>query len=355
MKNTGPIVLVLGCDQPYFEGLWITLLTTLINTKHNQEFEIFILNGGITHESKDKLEHQIRTLNANTIIHWLDTNGEQFGNVQAMENMSVMCYARLLIPDLIPHSRAIWLDVDLIVNTNIRELWDIQLEKECAMAASLESSPALFIEDVSNLKDLGIPENAPYFNSGVLLLNNTKLREIEFPSRCIEFLETQIGNYKWHDQSAINVLLHGKIQKLPRKWNYLNTLTQSPKDELRVFMDSNHIYHFLQRPKPWQKYLCTLHGEMFYALAKASGLNLNRLNLPENKYEYYKWRYPRLMWAIYLLKNLFKRDQKLIVDMVKEVQEKRSEYRSIRNLHRPEILAVTKRLTDTYKRRVDDA
>ena len=41
------------------------------------------------------------------------------------------CLFRLLIPDLLECPKVIYFDCDVLVNLDIRELWDIDLEGNC--------------------------------------------------------------------------------------------------------------------------------------------------------------------------------------------------------------------------------
>jgi hypothetical protein len=64
-----------------------------------------------------------------------------------------------------------------------------------------------------------LPAAGIYFNSGVMLMNLHELRTQHVFERAVEFLNMWRANYRFHDQSAINFLLHGQIEELPEYWN----------------------------------------------------------------------------------------------------------------------------------------
>jgi lipopolysaccharide biosynthesis glycosyltransferase len=52
-----------------------------------------------------------------------------------------------------------------------------------------------------------------------MLLNLDELRKQNFTDKSFEFFENWKGHYRFHDQSALNFLLHGQIDELPEDWN----------------------------------------------------------------------------------------------------------------------------------------
>jgi hypothetical protein len=64
-----------------------------------------------------------------------------------------------------------------------------------------------------------LPAEGAYFNSGVMLMKLDELRKEGFTEQCLDFLRHWKGHYQFHDQSAINFLLHGRIAELPEYWN----------------------------------------------------------------------------------------------------------------------------------------
>ena len=132
-------------------------------------------------------------------------------------------FFRLLIPQVLPKNieKVVYLDSDIIVNLNIRELFQIDLgDKPLAAVPESKASPDSF-------KGL-IPQNYPvnsrlveyedYFNAGVLLMNLNILRDAE------DFI---MSGVKWcgehpcsaFDQDILNYLFSKSYIKLPEKFN----------------------------------------------------------------------------------------------------------------------------------------
>lgn len=133
---------------------------------------------------------------------------------------------RLLIPDMVPQlDKGIYLDVDMLVNRDICELWDTDLG-EYAMAA---------------VREPGVQR--VYYNSGMLFMNLKILREDEkkygrsLLERCVDVI--QKNNFSFPDQDAINILYANRILPMDDVWNTFTgrEITSDRKAE-------NCIYHY---------------------------------------------------------------------------------------------------------------
>jgi lipopolysaccharide biosynthesis glycosyltransferase len=85
---------------------------------------------------------------------------------------------------------------------------------------------------------LGRAADAPYFNSGVLLLDLQTWRDLGIGHECIRVAETR-DDY-WPDQDALNLVLNGKIKALETRWNFFSTEILS-----REAYEAAHILHFI--------------------------------------------------------------------------------------------------------------
>ena len=119
----------------------------------------------------------------------------------------------LLLPEL---DKVLYLDGDIIVNSDLREMYNLDI-KDYYLAA---------VDDIGLMKNewsevhrrrLGI-ENLEYFNSGVMLLNLKKLREEEMTSKLIEYRTEGINDFM--DQDAFNMCLGKKRLRLPYEYNF---------------------------------------------------------------------------------------------------------------------------------------
>ena len=156
-------------------------------------------------------------------------------------------YFRLLIPDLIPDHRCLYLDSDIFCACDLSDLANFETgDYPVALVpeAPIEKSPDQLV-----FNRLGERARGDYFNAGVSIINCERWRDERIKKQCFEF----IGNNqpKYWDQSALNFVLHGRIAELPKHFNRLSNvrsnwpLFRPPKD------CSGQLVHFVDFPKPW--------------------------------------------------------------------------------------------------------
>jgi lipopolysaccharide biosynthesis glycosyltransferase len=352
-KNTdNPIVLVLAADQNYFEGLWVTLVSLFLCTNTSRHLKIYVFDGGIDNEGKDKLVSVLTKLNTNFSIRWIEPNISRFTGFLSMGG-NYMAYSRLLIPNNIEDPKVIWLDVDLLVLKDIETLWEVEMGEK-ALAACLEAPHTLFRDDVNNLESFDIAKDAPYYNTGVLVMDNEKLIQEGFVEKNLDYLDAELGNYKFHDQSSINVICAGNIFTLDRSYNQLNTIGNGFKFDLEIAKANDCIYHFLQRPKPWQKYRRTVFSQIMYTIAHVSGLELRKLSSFKNLVERGKHRYPVLLHYISLAFGHLTRRSKYGAEIVNEQFANIKKENEQLNRHRDEVENILQLVVTKYLKKIGE-
>lgn len=134
----------------------------------------------------------------------------------------------------------LYIDVDILIKSNIEELFEIEFDTpicaELCFPASLSRGEHLD------------GEASPYFNSGVLLINMDKWRELE-----LEESFKEIGSSKAHlflDQDILNIRFRNNWTRLGRKYNYFHQYGLGEID--LSFSEVPSIIHFVGL-KPWKE------------------------------------------------------------------------------------------------------
>ena len=124
---------------------------------------------------------------------------------------------RLAITDIPLPDKAIYLDCDIVVNMDIRELWDISIE-DCSCAGALDIPDSRFSSTAFGMRIMGC-DVRKYINSGVLLMNIPRIKE----KLDIRQVSTWFKRYrycmKYPDQDLINSCFRGDIEILEDRFN----------------------------------------------------------------------------------------------------------------------------------------
>jgi lipopolysaccharide biosynthesis glycosyltransferase len=131
------------------------------------------------------------------------------------------------------------------------------------------------MRDVLKIQDID-----KYFNSGVMLFDLKRLRNLQYESELVKV--AKINNKYMHDQNVLNSVLQNDYLRLSSRWNYLWQIRYKYKDyNLRMpdelLLDYNKarenpgIVHYLSSPKPWHG--CNWEfSELFWKYAKDTPL-----------------------------------------------------------------------------------
>ena len=148
---------------------------------------------------------------------------------------------RLLLPQVISSeiSKIIYLDTDIIANCDIKEFWQIDVEK-FPLAAVTEISNGMNPKIGLPMCRDGFVKDEDYFNSGVLLINLNQMRtEDKNIMEGVKF-RTEHTDYLHFDQDILNWCFSTKYLKVPNKFN---SFVRNER-KLKLPVDSK-MYHYL--------------------------------------------------------------------------------------------------------------
>jgi lipopolysaccharide biosynthesis glycosyltransferase len=160
---------------------------------------------GITDNNKEKINNLKNKFN-NLSIEYYDINSEQFEGFNIWEDkVNLMTYNRFLMPTIKPNiSKAIYLDSDIILLGDIKELYDIDLQGNIfgTTPDSCHQNTKIieYLSTTSQLKN----KTHKFFNAGVLLCDLDKMREQNTTEELFkiekEIRDTNVQN----DQGVLN-------------------------------------------------------------------------------------------------------------------------------------------------------
>lgn len=159
-------------------------------------------------------------------VEYIQADEKKFKNIgmQCDEHYSSVIYFRLLIPELIPKNvfRILLLDVDIIVNHNLKELYFMDFEGKCLAAAPNMCANCVVVKP-SRKWYTQTRKNWTHYNTGILLWNLKKIREdypenyllqkafqykIEYPT-----FEEEVFNVEFGEDNILTID--------PYVWNYI--------------------------------------------------------------------------------------------------------------------------------------
>ncbi|MEG1641542.1 MAG: glycosyltransferase family 8 protein [Synergistaceae bacterium] len=257
------------CDQSgtYARHAAVTVASIFDNTKSKVCVHI-LHDETLTENNREQLSRLASSFNQE--INFIDISSEmKVFMVKELEKFTNgpergMLF-RLLMPKLISEPKAIYMDCDVIVDMDIRELWEIDLQTK-SLAVVLDVWTLDYIEKGTKLSkrlamlwdSMNIPHNS-YFNSGVLLMNLDKLRQdYDLCSSVITFFREFNKIVLLPDQDYLNYLFVEDRVVIDERFNSIRT-NNITKDNYK-----NKIWHLAGGAKSYRVYSRPYVDELYW-------------------------------------------------------------------------------------------
>lgn len=207
----------------------------------SRPIKLILLYNSLSEENRAELKNIMERFGGSYCDILIDESYFENASLDNNPLYSIEIYYRILLPYITDLSIILWLDADIIVNGDIAELYDKDISGHylAAITDSVEENGGR--EEIK--KAMQMTERT-YFNSGVLLLNNQKIREEIPQGRFFQAIEQYNDILKCPDQDILNKVLGEKCLILPTRYNYQQHTTPGCKAE------NGLILHYIWK-KPW--------------------------------------------------------------------------------------------------------
>jgi lipopolysaccharide biosynthesis glycosyltransferase len=238
------------CDPGYYQHLAVAISSLLANNRNNF-VEIHLISETRDAEAEAKLAASLSRYSQFSFeLHqfaWADKH-----QWPTWDHITAEAYTRIFCPEILDRSidRILYLDADLVVVDDLRPLWETSLD---GVAVAAAPDPFGHVRKGA----LGMPPEAVYVNSGVLLLNLDHWRAEGVTARLADYIRRHGPNLRFHDQDAINAILHARTRLLDLRWNLQVRLIGARRNEaldraaIRRAARSPAIIHYASNRKPW--------------------------------------------------------------------------------------------------------
>lgn len=311
---------ILCCTDDKYAPYYGVMLTSLFDNNKGESFDIYIMTAGLGDDTLK--DYQSLTNQYHAGLHIVIVNEEVLKNcpIRIGDHITIATYYRLLAPMLLPNiEKILYLDGDIIINGNIRPLWETNIDNY-AIAAVIDT---VYNDKEQHIR-LYLPQDAAYFNAGVLLINLCYWRQHDIIEQCLKCIEVNRDQLLYHDQDTLNIVLLNKVKYLPLKYNMqhgfvytflFNKMDEEYKKEILNNLYNPIIIHYSSHRKPWFKRSPLPYAPFFLYYRKHSLWKSLPLTGKISLKEHLRYYYARTVWALgikkeinhYILKKQYKR------------------------------------------------
>lgn len=284
------------------------MVRSLIENSSEQKIRLFVLAVEIKDEIRRRMEASWPKDRVD--IEWIDLDLVGYEtSFASVRYLTQAAYARILIDRLLPRDldRVITLDSDGIMLADISELWKQVHRKHAVIAVRDPCFPRLKDDPSSFVQAIEGDKATPYFNSGVMLIDLKKWRELGISARCLELAKRHPGEAKIADQSLLNAVLKGEWEPLSLRWNcnrrhlamhaYPSLRDQVyPYREVLEAIKKPGFVHFLSSRKPWQSIPFHPHRGLYFEYLQKTEWAAASVAPSDSKSPAQKYQFARLCY-----------------------------------------------------------
>lgn len=210
----------------------------------SDEVKIHIFNDGNLPQEAINNFIQLGMMNKQEIKFYSIELAEDIRNLPMIKKgfLSEASLYRLLIAEKLDKriNKALYLDCDIIVNGNIRDIFNVNLKYSIAAVKDCGIQKNYFLLK----KNMAQFNPDSYFNAGVILFNLERIRrEHNLLEECLFYLR-KYDRDPFTDQSALNYVFENDCMFLPIEFNM-----PPCRDSI---VDEAVIWHFSGANKPWK-------------------------------------------------------------------------------------------------------
>lgn len=242
------------------------MLTSLLENNRQYHIDIYVLTSDISSINRRRFEILEDCYDCSIIFLTPDKELLKNCPIKDGDHVSMAAYYRIICDRLLPNhvKRILYLDCDIIVNTDIMKLYYMDIDGSAVVAACTDSY------DPIHRERLGLTNN--YFCSGVMLFDMKKFREGNYGQKCLDAINENPDKFIYHDQDVLNIVLNNHVEFISPKWNMMSAFLRRDKADMHMsetfkaeieqtlLTESDKlIVHYEYLPKPWQKWVMMPH------------------------------------------------------------------------------------------------
>jgi len=263
-ENAVPILF--AANDSFAPYMAVAIRSILDHATPDHNYDIVVLHKDISENTMKMMQSMTENYD-NASIRFFDMNqflGDyRFYTSVAGGRLTEETYFRLFAGEIFAdgYERVVYLDGDMVVMTDIAQLYEVDLDGYYLAAARDMAGIAYCHKPLNDRleyreKTLGLTEPDNYFIGSPLVMNLNMLRT-DYPERKLIDIASS-REWQQHDQDVLNVICNGgKAKLLHAAWSVLEDygdnhyLPRPLKEEWRESVQDPKIIHYGGDRKPW--------------------------------------------------------------------------------------------------------
>lgn len=213
----------------------ISMISLFENNKELRDLQVYLLGDHVSNENKHVLNEI--AFRYGRECHVVDVPDLNIPKNLTSKRWPKSAFTRMFVGELMPQDvkRVLYLDCDVIVRGRINELinYDMQNYAICAVKDCVSRQYK---------KKIGIEKEGRYVNAGVLLMDLTKMRELNLRGMMFDFMEEYLDVISYADQDVLNGMFKGNFGVLPPQYDVMTQMCCYTYNQILQYRRPSNYY-----------------------------------------------------------------------------------------------------------------
>lgn len=273
-----------------FDGRYVphaaNVMASIVRHAPGAKLRFIVLVADVSDEQKRRMEQAAQ----GSEFVWIDVGDDDLPGYATRGHLNRTVLFRLGLEKLAPADcrRVLYIDADVIVVGDIREMWAADLGPH-AIAAVTDC-----YQNADAFAEMwGLPKGGRYFNAGVQVIDLEKVRATKLFSRALAFVVEHDARLLFGDQDALNYVFWKDAAVLEPTWNVQRFLTSheiaaETAPDRRWGHKRPRLIHYIGMEKPWMR-------NVWHPWAWAYWENLKRTSFAREVARAYRMDFAQMM------------------------------------------------------------
>ncbi len=253
-------------NSSYLKPL-IIMLTSLHKSNPHANIDVYVAHSSLSRMDFDQLEQYTAEQMRICEIKVSDT---MLSSAPISYRYPKEMYYRIFAAQYLPQNldRILYLDPDLVVRKPVDALYQMAFKGNFYIATSHVHEQFRKLNELR----LNMPQDGPYINSGVMMMNLDALRQEQKVDEVLQYIEEYKNRLLLPDQDVLSGLYGDRTLTVdPFTYNlnekyfrFYNLNPANPKKDLDWVRENTVIIHYCGKNKPWLPNYHGKFGEFFH-------------------------------------------------------------------------------------------
>ena len=259
------IPVVFSTDNNFLIPTAVSITSMLAHAHQDTFYHIYILIDELFDMSQKGIIDNLQKGYQKCRIEWRLVDRRLFSKAVVMKrSLTIHTFYKLIIADILEeYDKCIYLDGDIVVENDLRQMYLVDLEND--YLAAVKQDYHLFSKDFieRTISKLEVDNLSGYFFAGDIVMNLKKMREDKMTER---FLEALGKGYLSEDQDILYKFCREKVKYISLTYTFCNRYINESKflstdiysrEEIEDALQYPVIIHFAGgNMKPWNNLRC---------------------------------------------------------------------------------------------------